>query len=238
VINASWGLDEFSMALSNTLGRLRDDGIIVVAAAGNTGRDIDVFPRYPACYDLDNIVVVGATTRRDELYPLTNFGATNVDVFAPGDEVLTTHSLADDTFTFDQGTSMAAAYVSGAAALLSALRPADPPADIIHRLMTSGDPLPELVGRCVSGGRLNLRKTLGAPISPPVLNAVLNASRGELVLMLFGEPGRSYELETSADLDEWIKVSELLAGLLGTVSITNQLPEGVLRQFYRARLAP
>src|SRR5207244_4274768 len=79
VINASWGLDEFSLSLSNAIAVLRDAGILVVAAAGNGPQDIDALPYYPASYDLDNIVSVTATDRHDELSDWSNVGSTNVD---------------------------------------------------------------------------------------------------------------------------------------------------------------
>lgn len=263
VVNASWGLDD-SLSLSNAMWALRAAGIIVVASAGNGPRNIDLSPHYPASYNLDNIVTVAATTRRDELYALSNFGATNVDLAAPGDEIYSTHSQSDTAYSFDvfrQGdTSMAAAYVSGAAALLRAAHPADTPAQIISRLLAATDPLPSLVGKCVSGGRLNLRKALGVAVSAPVLRAsftppsdpfvlwpesiadghedgdAATSPGGSFVLWVSGNPGRSYVVEASTNLWEWSPVSTTLTGLTGSAILTNGFSANAASRFYRARL--
>lgn len=237
IINASWGLDEFSLSLSNAMVALRAAGILVVAAAGNNAQDIDLFPHYPASYDLDNIIAVMATTRQDEWYWLSNFGATNVDLAAPGEEIYSTDFPSDSSYALDEGTSMATAYVTGAAALLRAAHPADSPAQIIARLLAAVDPLPGLTGKCVSGGRLNLRKALDVPVSAPVLRAVSASPGGPFVLQLLGDPGRTYVVEASPNLGAWSPGSTNLTGLTGALFVTNN-PATNAWQFYRARLLP
>jgi subtilisin family serine protease len=76
VINASLGGTGFSQSLSNAVYSAREAGIILVASAGNDAANVDVQPQYPACYDLDNIVSVAATTRSDALWGSSNYGAT------------------------------------------------------------------------------------------------------------------------------------------------------------------
>lgn len=237
IINASWGLDEFSASLFDAMVALRAAGILVVAAAGNNTRDVDQFPRYPASYDLDNIIAVMATTRQDEPYPSSNFGATNVDVAAPGAAIYSTDFQSDSSYALDTGTSMAAAYVSGAAALLRAAHPADSPAQIIAHLLATADPLPALIGNCVSAGRLNLRKALDLPVSAPVLRAVSASADGPFVLLLSGNPGRTYVVEASPNLGQWSPGSTNLTGLTGALFVTNN-PATNAWQFYRARLIP
>ena len=113
IINASWGLEDFSLSLSNAVRAARSAGIIIVAAAGNNSQNNDLFPYYPASFDLDNIVAVAASTRTDGRYALSNFGATNVDLAAPGSEIYSTSFLSDHSYAFDEGTSMAAGFVTG-----------------------------------------------------------------------------------------------------------------------------
>lgn len=238
IVNASWGLDEFSLSLSNALSALRTAGILVVAAAGNQSRNVDVLPRYPACYDLDNIVAVTATTRRDELYASSNVGATNVDLAAPGDEIYSTDSQADDAYAFDFGTSMATAYTSGAAALARAAHPADSPAQISARLLAATDGLTSLNGLCVSGGRLNLRKAVGVAPSAPLLNAAVALPNGPFVLRIWADPGRSYVVDMSSNLSQWRPVSTNLTDLRGSAMFTNVLEANIASGFYRVRLGP
>ena len=88
VINASWGGEGFSQALYDAISYANDAGCLFVAAAGNSGDDNDINPFYPASYDLPNIISVAATEHNDNLAGFSNFGATSVDVAAPGLNVL------------------------------------------------------------------------------------------------------------------------------------------------------
>ena len=161
IINASFGSTNTSSLLLTALNACRTAGIIVVAGAGNNGVNNDVTPFYPASYALDNVVSVAATTRSDELASYSNFGLTSVDLAAPGTDVLSTASGADDQYRFDSGTSYSTAITSASLALLWARFPTETYTQIIQRLLTSVDPITSLAGKCVTGGRLNLARALG-----------------------------------------------------------------------------
>ncbi|UCD71726.1 MAG: S8 family serine peptidase [Syntrophobacterales bacterium] len=88
VINASWGGGGFSQALYDAISYANDRGCLFVAAAGNLGNDNDTNPFYPASYDLPNIISVAATDNNDDKAPFSNYGATSVDVAAPGVSIL------------------------------------------------------------------------------------------------------------------------------------------------------
>ena len=120
--------------------------------------------------------------------PATRLALIELPLFlaAPGDEIFSTAFSADDAYAGDQGTSMAAAYTSGAAALLRAAHPTETPAQIIGRLVGAVDPLPALMDGSVSGGRLNLRKALGVPPSAPLLKPAGISLGGSFVLQLTG----------------------------------------------------
>lgn len=158
VINCSFESPVSSLGFSNAFWALRNDGIIVVAAAGNSGTDNDDSPKYPASLPMDNIVAVTATTRTDgQAY---NYGANSVHLGAPGVSILSTRRLSDSDYGSDSGTSFAAPCVSGAAALLLAEFPGLTYRQIIDRLLVTVDPVPSLAGRCITGGRLNLANAL------------------------------------------------------------------------------
>jgi subtilisin family serine protease len=93
VINASWGGGGPSQALEDAISYANDRGCLFVAAAGNGGDDTwgddnDLSPFYPASYDLPNIIAVAATDHNDTLGDFSNYGATSVDVAAPGVQIL------------------------------------------------------------------------------------------------------------------------------------------------------
>ncbi|MBI2949647.1 MAG: S8 family serine peptidase, partial [Verrucomicrobia bacterium] len=177
IINASWGSPAFqSAALRDAIDSVRRAGILWVAATGNDGQDNDLNPLYPASYDLDNIVAVAATERTDKLAPFSNYGATSVDLAAPGDFILSAWNQSNNAYEYLRGTSMAAAYVSGASALLRARYPQESYSQIKDRLLSSIDPLPSLSGKSVTGGRLNLHQALTGTASPSVVKAEFTAS--------------------------------------------------------------
>ncbi len=88
IINASYGSYTFSTAERDAIVRARDAGILFVAAAGNDSWNNDSLTKhYPSSYDLDNIIAVAATDQNDNLASFSNFGATSVDVAAPGTNI-------------------------------------------------------------------------------------------------------------------------------------------------------
>ena len=237
IVNASWGTYEFSAALSNALFAARQADLLVVAAAGNDALDLDATPQYPAALLLDHIVSVAATTRRDELYPLSNTGAASVDLAAPGESIFTTDAVADDAYAFEEGTSFAAAQVTGACALLRARFPAENARQIIRRLLAGTDPLPALAGVCVSGGRLNLRRALDAdPASGPRLALVRPGGDAPLELRLTGEPDLICVIEAADDIGEWTAVSTNTVPAGGT--LVTPMPPVLPHRFFRARCVP
>lgn len=140
--------------MSNAFWSLRTNGVLVTAAAGNSSIDTDAAPRYPACFDIDNIISVMASTRQDT-YSLYNYGLTTVDLAAPGISIHSTYNLSDSFYQPLSGTSMAAPCVAGAAALVLAKYPNLTPQQVIRRIKETVDPLPAFATRCVTGGRVN-----------------------------------------------------------------------------------
>ena len=154
VSNNSWGGSFYSQAEKDAIEATNDAGILFVASAGNSGSNNDIFPQYPASYNLDGIVSVAATDHRDNLAGFSCYGATSVDLAAPGVDILST--LPGNTYASWQGTSMAAPQIAGAAGMLMGVNPNATLAEVKAALMTSVDVVPALAGRMVSSGRLNL----------------------------------------------------------------------------------
>ncbi len=95
VVNISLGGGAFNQTLHDAIAASPG---LVVCAAGNDSRDSDVTPTYPASYDLPNILSVGASTHHDARASFSNWGAGSVDVFAPGDDILSTAPRWDRVF--------------------------------------------------------------------------------------------------------------------------------------------
>jgi subtilisin family serine protease len=231
VINASWGFNPDSLSLSNAVYSLRQAGVIVVAASGNSGLDIDVTPSYPASYDFDNVISVAYTTRNDTLATASNYGATNVDLAAPGEQIYSTYAATDAFYNSDSGSSFAAPFVTGAAALVLARYPADSHPQIIARILNATDPLPSLSGKCVTGGRLNLRKAL----SPPIHLSVVPRPGGEpFHLRVTGGPNRVCVVEVTTNLTSWSPVFTNITSADGAFDFTDLEFTNSLQRFFRA----
>ena len=158
-INLSLGGDQFSRTERDVLAA--QSNLLVVAAAGNDGLDTDVASSYPCEYDLPNVICVAATGKSDELASFSNYGATSVDLAAPGVDIASTHP--DDEYAYLSGTSMAAPHVTGAAALGFARTPGLTAAGMRSALLASAERLASLRGKVASGARLDAAALLGVP---------------------------------------------------------------------------
>jgi serine protease len=124
IINASWGGSTFDAALLDAINRAQTAGTLFVTAAGNTNSNNDVSPFFPCNYTqygAANVICATSVNESDMLGYLANVGAATVQLGAPGDNVLTTGSLQPPftvPYVGGNGTSLAAAYVTGGAALL------------------------------------------------------------------------------------------------------------------------
>ena len=121
VINCSWGTDDASTALSEAINRAAQHGVIVVTSAGNQGRDIETTPRYPASFDLPNLISVASTDNADQLTSFSNWGMAHISIAAPGTDILTTKVSGD--YQSVSGSSASTALVTGVVGLIKTLRP-------------------------------------------------------------------------------------------------------------------
>jgi hypothetical protein len=181
ILNYSGGGGGYNDDLKQAIERY--PGLFVTIAGNGTnnngiGKDNDndnpKTPFYPANNDLDNIIAVGAICRDGFRASFSNWGSRTVDLFAPGNTILSTYpeAMCDDG-THDArhfsrgyhnkpGTSMAAPFVTGVAALIKTIKPALTPQEIKHYIESTVDAVPQLAGLCVTGGRLNAYEALAA----------------------------------------------------------------------------
>lgn len=152
--NNSWGGGGFSQSLQDAIERANAAGILFVAAAGNDGANIDTSPSYPAAYPNSNILSVAAIASNGTLPSWSNYGATRVDLGAPGSSINSTKP--NKKYGSMSGTSMATPHVTGAAALYASTHPGETAAQIKSAILNSTVATSSLSGKTVTGGRLNV----------------------------------------------------------------------------------
>lgn len=153
VINCSWGGGSFSRALLDALKFAYDHQVLVVTAAGNSAMNNDVSPMYPAAYDVPANLAVASTTDADNLSSFSNYGATSVHVAAPGHFIYSTY--VGGLYALLSGTSMAAPFVSGIAALAWREAPQLTGYQVKQLVMSTVNTRSNLVNRVSTQGRVN-----------------------------------------------------------------------------------
>ena len=165
ILSMSLGTSSYSTTLENAIINARNSGALVVAAAGNSALDTDLYPNYPSSSTQDNVISVAASTSSDSLAYFSNYGPTSVDLAAPGESILSTY--LGGQYAYASGTSMSTPHIAGMAALLLAINPNLSYASIKSILLSTVDPIPSMSGKLVTGGRAN------------IYNAVLQVAPGE-----------------------------------------------------------
>lgn len=167
IINMSFGkyFSPHSKWVTDAMQYALKKNVLVVQAAGNDAKDLDVVTKYPEAPSVikkkqDSYLMVGASTPTGSRAKFSNFGSKNVHLFAPGDKV--TSTMTANEYGTASGTSFSAPIVSGIGAVVWGAYPklkAYEVADIIKssalRNTTS-----ELEGQAIVPGTANLLDAL------------------------------------------------------------------------------
>ncbi len=204
VLSNSWGGGGFSRALLDEINRANANDMLFVAAAGNSSSNNDLFAFYPASYNAPNVVAVAATDNSDSLASFSNYGASSVDLGAPGVSVLST--ILGGNYDSFSGTSMATPHVSGAAALVLSRCTLDT-AGLKSNLLNNVDPIPSLAGITVTGGRLNVDRAIRVCSAPATPDFSLSTTSSSQTVSQAGST--SYTVTVTAS-----------GGFAGTVDLT------------------
>jgi len=134
IVNMSFGMQTKSKALLDAVNNAYRSGVLIVASSGNDGQigHID----YPARYK--NTIAVGATNELNRIAKFTN-RSSFIDIYAPGERIVSAWPRGKHREM--SGTSMATSHVTGAIALLLALKPGLSPAQIKAIIKSSAKPL-------------------------------------------------------------------------------------------------
>lgn len=155
---------------------------LFVCAAGNSGKDNDLYPVYPANIDLPNLITVANSTSDDELAIRSNYGKTTVNLAAPGSNIISTYTNNIGYFS-DGGTSMAAPHVTGVAALIRSVNRELTAPEIKALILGNVDKIDALSTKCSTGGRLNAYKAVRAATKPQTFIGDVNGDgRDDLIL--------------------------------------------------------
>ncbi|MGH9034772.1 MAG: S8 family peptidase [Acidimicrobiia bacterium] len=162
--NNSWGGGGYSQGLYDAIVRANAQNILFIAAAGNDGTNNDVTARYPGNYTAANVISVAAFDKNGALASWSNYGATTVDLGAPGVAIWST--VPSNSYNSYSGTSMATPHVSGAVALYAAAHPGTA-ASIKNAVLGTVAATSALNGRTVTGGRLDVNALLTGTVPVP-----------------------------------------------------------------------
>jgi subtilisin family serine protease len=221
VANLSWTFGgAISQPLWDAIASAGDGGLLVAAAAGNSGNNADTTPEYPAAYDLPSIISVAALAADGTLAGFSNRGIASVDIAAPGVGILSTYK--GSTYGLLSGTSMASPHVAGTAALLFAAHPGWTVAQVRDRILETAHPIASLAGIIGTGGLLDAGAALAPAGNRAPAVTITSPGVGTMV-----QPGTAVTFHASAidpedgDVSSSISWSSTLMGSLGTgASIT------------------
>lgn len=189
ITNNSYGgyydpwIEEYAVSLTEECGQL------FIAAAGNQGYS---YPSYPARYDYDNVIAVGASNSYDNLAYFSNYGS-EVDIAAPGQGIKS--AWPGNQYAYMSGTSMAAPHVSGTAALVWAEDSGLIYSEVRDMMFGNADSIAALEGKVAGGRRLNLYRALcDARNNPPVVGLEVKGSAqvNERILV---DAGATYDID-------------------------------------------
>lgn len=195
-----------------------NNGVVIIAAAGNYGGDLNKNPLYPVCIDASQskpmLLGVSATDQGRKLAYFSNIGSNCIDITAPGADIGSTVRYSPDDglntsySTGWQGTSFAAPIVTGAAALVKSVRPDWEPDQIYDDLLktTHHTPAIDEVGYAnwYGKGLLQVHRAVANAMSLPLPPTMFEASNSILT-----EPAKPMKTQR-------VKAMALVDGVDGT----------------------
>ncbi len=182
--NSSFGVDGGDPENYPLWGAMYDSmgmvGILNVGSTANRGWDVDIQGDIPTAMQNESLIAVTNSTNMDLLNSQAAWGFTSIDLAAPGTNIYSTTNSGN--YAYKTGTSMSSPMVSGSIALLHAVTDSARlaeyklfPSLLVSRfkryLISTVDTIPSLIGKTVSGGRLNLFDAMMMALNPPLISS-------------------------------------------------------------------
>jgi hypothetical protein len=230
VINASWGGIGYSKALEEAVRKAEAKGVLFVVSAGNGKQNNDQIPHHPANLRFSNVVTIANSDENDRLAKSSNWGKSMVDFAAPGENIVST--MMRGSFGKMSGTSMAAAHMSGVAALLFGVNPKLSAQDLKTILSATVTPLSDLKDKTITGGRLNALEAM-----KKVIDQKTNAHLGNEFFYEFGEVKHERFMEDAFISPDRVEAGSAAKGLsLQFVRLVKGVETPVRGIHFRAQL--
>jgi subtilisin family serine protease len=180
IINVSINGDVATETVTSAVRYAGERGAVIVASAGNNGRNIDLLPSYPASLPDPAILSIGALNSQRQLWNQSNTGLLAVDLAAPGVSIAST--APGSSYQSRTGTSAAAPFVAASLALLAAARP-DLPMSVLRSTIIDTTIRTNILAALLGGGRLDVAAAMhrmlpGAAwktVPPPTATATATA---------------------------------------------------------------
>ncbi|KAF3001240.1 hypothetical protein E8E13_002824 [Curvularia kusanoi] len=202
IMSMSWGLQGTADSVDDVIQAASEAGIHVSVAAGNDG--VDACTSTPAHLGgaNSNVVTVGSVNINNKVSSFSNIGKC-VDIYAPGEQILSSWSTGDNIINFLSGTSMACPHNTGVMAVLMAEDPAglgQNPAALKKKLLATAR-TDKISGSL--GGSANLLLSNGVNGSPAA-----RLVKNYVVPERSGSPAaRAAQNVKNGDMERWVVVS-------------------------------
>jgi len=193
ICNISWGSSTITSSITTLEKTIRESDLLFITAAGNTGSDNDLTPVYPASFSFDHVISVTFVNSYGFLTTKSNYGATSVDIAAPGTDI---HSTIVGDCAYMSGSSMAVPYVSGIAALLYSCYEGLSPASVRNCILQTVYPLPYQENASLPSSMFYAQDKLATPGVPDLYSAL---SSPELLLCDTDTPEIGVSLSYTTD---------------------------------------
>lgn len=151
VFNMSFSCD-YSLALQNAISAA--SSALFVCSANNNGIDLNTYNSYPASFNLSNMIIAANLQSDGSLYSSSNYG-TSIDIIgAPGTNIYST--MPNNSYGYMTGTSQAAPFISGLAALIYGRHPSYTPQQVKQAIFNNYTSVPTLSGKLKYPGKINI----------------------------------------------------------------------------------